>query len=250
MKNLDYNQKRDEMTMDDAPESPEFSFEWSLEGEKLEPEGQPLLLGRNIRYKLNVKAVTKNGTPLTGIKYFLRSNKGSNWMITISGQDDEQVTTETGNNFEIFAFTATNASQHAHMNQALTISLTSDEGVVEDIKCMVGRLAYWGSPHAFVDRSTSSMVFSSSSYWAGEGGGDSWHWDSFAPKGRMKITSLEIDSTRFTYESGYEFKCDHLVDLKKFEGLTEVVVEFFPTFSDNGYTGVLPRAVKVGLPVS
>lgn len=230
----------------------DFSFQWTINGNSLERLDDVPLLGRDNRYRLNVKTVSSDGRPLAGIVYYLNVEDPDSlgkYFYSVSGLGDKVVSTSDGNNFEIFAGLRSDAANFEHTNFRLNLVLSSDSGVTESIKYAVGRLAYWGAPTVFADNA--NIAFRAKIEWAGEGNAGYWDWDSHnITQSTMRIESLEISSTSGFIDRGVngEVLDQHMFSLNKFKGQVAVKIDYETTFSQNGYTGILPKARVVKLP--
>jgi hypothetical protein len=238
-------------------QEPAFSFDWALKGERLEREGEPWLLGRDVRYEFTVHTLNQDGNPTGGIKYQLKLNTDlfSTYRFSISRINEDVVSTTKGDTFAIFASLRDNAANADDTNFTFEISLESEGGgVVKEISFAMGRLAQW-SLFSVGEEKSSYYTFAATSSWAGEGNAGYWDWDRILV-GWCDISipalNLEVKGSAADYAEDGGLRLYHRVNKALFKDLagTDVEVNYGSAFSKNGYTGTLPHTHVFQLPGS
>lgn len=215
----------------------------------------PFMLGRTIRYTLNVKVVTSSGIPLEGTKFTVKTNApGNSKYVTVSDVDKEHVSTQQGVDFLIYGSAFDDAAEHSRMNFDLHLTFTTvDTGYSDVLIYKMGRLQRWGRPVATLSPDGRDVWFRIPTEWLTEKPGVSWHWSENIVKANMSIPSLGVHKESFTtpLDGGSLYgrvECVHAIPIGTFNGLDKVVVEFPVSISRDGFTATLPVAHQVELP--
>jgi len=168
---------------------------------------RPELLGRDVRYVLNVKAIGQDGQVIEGVRYTVNCDLASKSLISFTGRGEEQLSTAAGENFSIYGRPPPNASYHLSMNKTLQVIVTSSDGVSTQVDYRMGRLCFWSTPDAQLSNDGHHWWVFSHTEWVGEGTGDQWHWSKNVEEAHLNIPSKGIGTSRFTSDaqggSGY-----------------------------------------------
>lgn len=167
---------------------------------------RPELLGRDVRYVLNVKAIGQDGQVIEGVRYTVNCDLGSKSLISFTGRGEEQLSTAAGENFSIYGRPPPNASYHLSMNKTLQVIVTSSDGVSTQVDYRMGRLCFWAPPEVYFGTQRHWWVVSHTE-WVGEGTGDQWHWSKNVEEAHLNIPSKGIETSYSTSDaqggSGY-----------------------------------------------
>ncbi|MDH0746735.1 Ig-like domain-containing protein [Pseudomonas sp. GD03842] len=227
--------------MNNVKQGDSYSFLMTMK-RGLQLVGHTDLLGRDIRYVLNVKTVADDGSALAGKTYTLNSTHGSANKINIPKVGMEMVSTADGNDFLIYGKPAESEGDYNLMQCEFTLSCDSGSGQPsEQLTFKMGRLAYWGAPRILASDDVKNVIFKTKTEWAGEGTpGALWGWGDNVEDCTIKFPTLniEVESPTQTGSDG-SASVELPVELGKFSTAPDVApVEILAKVSKSGYTAI------------
>lgn len=215
-----------------------FQFTWTGPMSELTPS----LLGRAIRYVLNIKALSQDGRVLAGKRYMLNSDHQARHQIDFEGAGREQTSSAGGNSFLIVGKPATSSDEYDDMNSLFTIRCdpyTGDPST--DVRMQMGRLAKWGMPRIMAGDEPGTVVFRTKTEWQGESYPDAmWGWGDNVSSGSITIGTVKKTGTVTLPDENGSVVCDHVFDSAQFSGMRKEKVTVPGAVAEDFYTAVLP----------
>jgi hypothetical protein len=229
-----------------------FTFQFTVKkGEWLQVEPDKVLLGRNIRYVLNIKLL-EGGQAVAGKKYFLTSTNPPIRLLTMTGLNETHMSTAEGNDFPLFAYPAEVASDHAAMERELSLVATMEStGEAATAIYKIGRLAKWLPPSVVRAKWGDTTLWFDSELLGEGGSGINWNWGQTPDRSFMKIDWYE---ERAWTRSGFaEMKVTHSINAQTLDDLgikpgDKFEVSFHENVTGNGYSAIIPISYEVILP--
>jgi hypothetical protein len=223
-----------------------ITFQFTVkQGEWLQAEPDKVLLGRNIKYVLNVKLL-EGGQVVEGEKYKLTAaNQPKGFEMP--GLWDTQISTAAGNDFGLFAYPAQSAADHEYMEAQVVLAAEMEgAGEVATSIYKIGRLAKWLPPRVSRNK-WGDTYFDLNSEMLGEGGaGISWHWGDMPDFSYMEIGSY--GASRVISSDQAKMWIKYAVSKVK---LDELGVKVGDTFEVRFHEAIAPRSHYTGLiPIS
>ena len=230
----------------------ESTFQFTIKkGEWLRLDPDKVLLGRNIRYVLNVKLL-EGGQAVAGKKYSLTSANPHIRGLTMQGLDDTHVSTLEGNDFALFATPAATGNVHPEMEREFSLVATKEStGEVATSIYKIGRLAKWLPPSVVRTKWGDTTLWFDSEILGEGGSGFNWDWGQTPDRSFMKIDWYE--QRGFIRNGLPEMTVNHSIGPTTLDDLgikpgDKFELSFLENVTGNGYSAIIPISYEVILP--